>query len=634
MAVAGQPSDAAPSAPVEATAPAPVEATASPPVVATASAPVDAAGAEPATEARSPAEGEAPETPAGAEGAEVPGTAAPEGAAAAAPDAAKKKRRRRRRKRKPAEGATAGGPAGEAGAQTSAEGAEGAEGEEGDEDEESGDAEGAAGGEDDASEGAAGSQAGSQAGEAKPRKRRKPDRERAAFHLGEEVLCRVTDVTDEAIWADIAGKAIGLLDRSAHSGPAPEAGVQFVSKVQSASTRGGFVILAYEPVKPIEARQSIREALEKNVTVAGWVTGVIKGGVEVDVIGVRCFAPASHVELRHHSDLSSLVGHRFDFEVTHYAQKGRDVVLSRKKMLEQGAKAERDAELAKIAPDMVCRGVVRNVLHWGAFVALPDFGNIEGVVHMSEASHDRGARLTSLFKPGDEIQVKVLRIDDKGKLWFSHKATLADPWQAVRDKYRPGSRHKGKVARITDFGAFIQLEPGVDGLCHVADLAFVEVEHPSKVVKIDDEIEVVVAHVDPDNHKISLHAAPPADEATDKPVRVQSNQLVQVVVTQVREGGIGARIVGASGRNARAFIPAGQTGTPRGTDLRKLFPIGKRLEAKVIEADPRKGETKLSIKAVKEDAERTAYREYRSQVQREAKFGTFADLFKPKAERS
>jgi small subunit ribosomal protein S1 len=147
-------------------------------------------------------------------------------------------------------------------------------------------------------------------------------------------------------------------------------------------------------------------------------------------------------------------------------------------------------------------------------------------------------------------------------------------------------------------------------------------------VKVGDEIEVVVASCDSAAHKISLHPAPPAGEEAEPRQRVQQGKTLKVAVTQVTEGGLVVRVLGVTGRASRAFIPAGHTGTQRGTDLRKEFPIDTRLEAKVIEVDPRRGEAKLSIRALKEDAEKQAYQQYRAGVAREAKFGTFADLMK------
>jgi small subunit ribosomal protein S1 len=184
------------------------------------------------------------------------------------------------------------------------------------------------------------------------------------------------------------------------------------------------------------------------------------------------------------------------------------------------------------------------------------------------------------------------------------------------------------VARLQPFGAFIELEPGIDGLIHTGDLSLKLISHPSDVVKVGEELDVVVASCDSGSHKIGLHPAPPAGEENEPRQKLAPHKAVNVVVHQITEGGLVVRVLGMTGRQSRAFIPAGHTGTQRGTDLRKQFPIGTKLEAKVIEIDPRRGEAKLSIRALKEDAEKQAFQQYRAGVAREAKFGTFADLMK------
>jgi small subunit ribosomal protein S1 len=568
--------------------------------------------------------------------------AQPAAAAAASGDAPAKKRRRRRRKK---------GPHAE-GAQAHAEGAEHVEGEE-HEGEEHDDAEGddhgepapeghAEGEEHEDGEHAEGEEhegeEHAEGGEGGPKKRRPKkhapggphaDRERPAFSIGEEVFGKVSKVTDSAVWIDIAGKATGLFDRRELIDEEPPVeGDQFIATVASAGVRGGMLMLSRLPIILEETRKALEAAAASAETVMGFVTGAVKGGLEVDLGGLRAFAPASHVDLRHGADLNYLVGQRLDFTVTQYAKKGRDIVVSRKKMLEEDSKKIRTEALAKLEAGTVHKGIVRKVVAWGAFIALPDAGGIEGLVHMTEASHDRGARLGDIFKQGAEIEVKVLKIDEKGKLWLSRKAVVADPWDTVKDKYPVGSRHKGKVARLQPFGAFVELESGIDGLVHTADLSLKAINHPEEVVKVGEEIEVLVASCDPQNRKIGLHPAPPPGEEAVPRQRVAPHKIVKVEVAQITEGGLVVRVLGATGRAARGFIPAGHTGTPRGSDLRKEFPLGMQFDAKVLEIDPRRGEAKLSIRAVKEDAEKQAYQQYRAGVAREAKFGTFADLMK------
>lgn len=551
----------------------------------------------------------------------------PQAAAAAAAAAGDAKKRKRNKKRKGPPGQTGdAAPQGEADAEAASDAGD-----------EAGESEAEATEEAAGSEGQTDAQAqGKGPGQGKRRDKHRDNkhaaaqRERPAFSVGEEVFGKVCKVTDQSIWVDIAGKAIGLFNRDElpEEEGIPTDGDQFIATVASTGVRGGMLMLCRGTPKPLdELKQQLEAACKSEDVVFGFVTGTVKGGLEVDLGGLRAFAPASHVDLRHGADLSSLVGQRLDFLITQYAKKGRDIVVSRKKMLDEDARQARTSALSKVAAGSVHKGIVRKVVQWGVFVALPDAGGVEGLIHMTEASHDRSAKLSDLFRSGAEIDVKVLKIDDKGKLWLSHKATTADPWDAVKEKYSVGSRHKGKVARLQPFGAFIELEPGIDGLCHTADISFKAVEHPSEVVKVGDEIDVVVSSCDAGQHKIGLHPAITGGE--DEPrQRVQQYKSVKVAIMGTSEAGLAVRILGVTGRSARGFIPAGHTGTARGTDLRKEFPVGSKIDAKVLEIDPRRNEAKLSIRALKEDAEKQAYQAYRTGVAREAKFGTFADLMK------
>ncbi len=405
-----------------------------------------------------------------------------------------------------------------------------------------------------------------------------------------------------------------------------EVGADFIGVVHNDGARGGLVVLTHHPNRAERSKPLVEKAFNDKSTVEGLVTGVIKGGIEVDVDGLRAFAPGSHVELRLGADLSHLVAKRLPFLVTQYAKRGRDVVLSRRAMLEDEAKKTRAEALSRLKVGEEIEGVVRSVVPFGAFV---DVGGVEGLVPLQEMSHNRGDGPSDVFKAGEPTRVKVTKIDDKGKIWLSHKATIPDPWQQVAQKYAQGTRHTGKVARLQPFGAFIELEPGIDGLIHLADLSIKRIETPEEVVKVGDSIEVVVSHVDPTNHKIALHPAPSGEAANETPQRVQPHKPVKAKVVHIESGGLVVRILGVTGRNARGYIPAGGTGTPRGTELRKAFNIGQEVDAKVMELDPRRGEVKLSIKALSEEQERSAYQQYRQQLKAEARF-TFADLLAKK----
>ena len=403
-----------------------------------------------------------------------------------------------------------------------------------------------------------------------------------------------------------------------------ETGADFIAVVHNDGARGGLVVLTHHPNRGEKAKPVVEKAFQEKGTVLGLVTGVIKGGIEVDIDGLRAFAPGSHVDMRMGADLSHLVAERLPFFVTQYAKRGRDVVLSRKTMIEEEARKARTEALAKLKVGDEIDGIVRSVVPFGAFV---DIGGIEGLVPLQEMSHNRGDGPSDVFKAGEPTRVQVIKVDDRGKVWLSRKATIPDPWQQVAQKYAQGTRHTGQVVRLQPFGAFIELEPGVDGLVHTQDLSIKRIESPGDAVKVGDSIEVVVAGVDPSQHKIALHPAPQGDMAGEAPQRVAPHKPVKVRVVAIESGGLVVRILGVTGRNARGYITSAGTGTPRGTELRKAFHVGQDVDAKVIEIDPRRGEVKLSIKALSEEQERSAYQQYRQQLKAEARF-TLADLIK------
>jgi ribosomal protein S1 len=457
--------------------------------------------------------------------------------------------------------------------------------------------------------------------------------DRAPFRVGEEVYGKVTAVLEHAIMIDLSGKALAIFDRGemAADDLVPSISDRFVAHVHNDGARGGLVVLTRKPLREEETKPLVEKASQEGTLVHGLVVGVIKGGIEVDVDGLRAFAPASGMDLHPaNANFSNLVGQRLDFKVIQYDKNGRDVVVTRRPMLEAEAHERRKHALGLLSEGQVMDGIVRTVVDWGAFVAMPAAENLEGLVHITEASHDPRMRTVDLFRPGDKVQVKIIKIDDRGKIWLSRKALVEDPWSAARERYAPLTRHTGTVTRLEDFGAFVELEPGIEGLLHITDLSFDRIEHPKEKLAEGQSLEVVVAHIDPRNHKIALHPALTGDRANETQQRVNRNQTLKVEVVKIESSGLVVRVLGATGRSARGFIPAGQTGTPRGTELRKAFKLNSVIDAKVIEVDPKRGEPRLSIRELADDEERRATREYRQKLNAQSGFGTLGDLFRDK----
>ncbi len=481
-------------------------------------------------------------------------------------------------------------------------------------------------------------------GQAKKRKRRRRKKkkkpgeethasERSPFHVGEEVFGKVTGVLEQAIMIDLSGKALAIFDRGEMEADdlVPEVGDRFVGSVQNDGGRGGLVVLTRKPLREEESKPIVEQAAKDGTLVEGLVTGVIKGGVDVVINGLRAFAPASGVDLHpQNANLQQLVGERLEFKVTQYDKGGRDVVVTRRPMLEKEAHERRKKALEVLQEGSEMDGVVRTVVEWGAFVALPEAENLEGLVHVSEVSHDPREKISDILKAGTKLRVKILKIDEKGKIWLSRKALIEDPWASVVEKVKPGEVIEGTVTRVEPFGAFVKIGDGIEGLCHVSDLSFERIDDPKKIVSEGDTLQVVVHHVDSRSRRITLHPTLTGERANEARQKVGRNAKLKVEVLKADSPGLNVRILGCTGRQARGFIPAGQTGTQRGTDLRKHFPPGTQLDTKVIDFDPRRGEAKLSISRLAQDEERKAHKEYREKLKAEANFGTLGDLLKEK----
>jgi small subunit ribosomal protein S1 len=414
-----------------------------------------------------------------------------------------------------------------------------------------------------------------------------------------------------------------------------EEGAHFVAIVHNDGSRGGLIVLTRHPRRLHTAKAAAEKAAKEGTRVLGLVTGVIKGGVEVDVAGLRAFCPASHMSLRMGADLTGFVGQRLEFDVAQYSAKGHNVVLSRRAQLEAEATEHRAVALARIRPlvGQAVEGIVRSVVPFGAFV---DLGDVEGLVPLAEMSHNRSDGPADVFKVGEVVQVQVQKVDDKGKIWLSRKALVDDPWASVAEKYKAGTHHTGKVVRIQPFGVFVELEPGVDGLIRAIDLMFndrpislTRFEHPSEVVKVGDEFAVVVSHLEPGAHRISLHPALQGEAANEAPQRVQVYKSAKAVIHTIDLAMLHIRLLGVTGCNARGVVLGSGTGTERGTDLKKKFKVGEVVEGKIMEIEPRRCEVKLSLRALSDDQERNAFKVYRDQVKRDSKF-TFGDLLAKK----
>jgi small subunit ribosomal protein S1 len=266
--------------------------------------------------------------------------------------------------------------------------------------------------------------------------------------------------------------------------------------------REGHIVLSREKAEKMKIWDEVERAFAERKVVIGRVVERIKGGLAVD-IGVRAFLPGSQIDVRPVRNLDALKGQELRMRVIKVNKKRGNIVLSRKVLLEEENAEKKKSTLETLAEGKVLRGVVKNITDYGAFI---DLGGIDGLLHITDMSWGRVGHPSELFKVNDEIDVVVLKYDQATeRVSLGHKQLMADPWTTVMDRFPAGVRVSGKVVSLTDYGAFIELEPGVEGLIHVSEMSWSKrVKHPSKILNVGDAVEAQVLGVDPAARRISL----------------------------------------------------------------------------------------------------------------------------------
>ena len=337
--------------------------------------------------------------------------------------------------------------------------------------------------------------------------------------VGDMLKGTVVTIGKEAVFVDLGGKAEGQLERSQVSDPDGKLLVKIgdVIEARVASDAGGVLSLRTKLARGPEAKAELAQAMELGIPVDGLVTEVVKGGVSVDVAGVRGFCPASQMDTRFVDDLSVFVGQRLTFRVTRY--EARNLVLSRRALLEEQNEKLAVETRKNLVPGAVIRGKVVGFKPFGAFV---DLGGVEGMLHVSELGFSRVEKPEDVLALGQELDVTVLEVKpaekgDRGdRISLSIKSLADDPWRGATTSLHEGSRVKGKVTRLQPFGAFVEIAPGVEGLVHISELgAGRRINHPKEVIEIGQEIEATVLSIDHERRRLSLSLASSKDASPE-----------------------------------------------------------------------------------------------------------------------
>lgn len=331
---------------------------------------------------------------------------------------------------------------------------------------------------------------------------------------GQKIKASVISISKDMVYVDLDEKSEGVIELAEFKGADGTCAVKegdeieaYFLHVRDGAKRLTTLRHGYSTLDMAE----IRDAHQANLPVSGKVKAAVKGGFEVTVGGVRCFCPFSQIDLKRDKDSETYVGQTFPFKVVEFEEESQNVVLSRRVIFEEErqAQADRIKETLTVGTDLT--GTVRSLANFGAFI---DIGGMDGLIPMSEMAWDRTERAENILSPGQEVKVRVIGLDwEKGRLTLSLKALQSDPWETVAAAYRPGSRVKGPVVRLTTFGAFVNLAPGIDGLIHISNFGTGKrINHPKDVVEVGQVVEPYVTAVDPAKRKISLSLETPSEE--------------------------------------------------------------------------------------------------------------------------
>ena len=456
--------------------------------------------------------------------------------------------------------------------------------------------------------------------------------QQAALQEGEVVRGTVVGITERGVLIDFGYKSEGIVNPAEfmeNGEVTVKRGDEVDVLVKAMETSEGFPVLSRADAVRLRAWDDVEKAFNEGTPIKGRVMERIKGGLRVDVDGIAAFLPGSQVDTRPVRNLDSLRGKEIEAKVIKLNRKRSNVVLSRKAVLEERNADRKGATLGQIEEDIIVEGQIKNLTDYGAFV---DLGGVDGLLHVTDMSWGRLQNPGEMFKVGDTVQVKVLRFDrDRERVSLGYKQLLPDPWETIEERFPPATRINGKVASVTDYGAFVELEPGVEGLVHVSEMSWSKrVKHPSKLVGPGDAVEVEVLSIDQKNRRISLGMK----QVQENPWRTLAERYQ-----------VGDRVHGKV-RNLTDFgafieIEDGVDGLVHVSDISwsrrvkhpgEVLKKGQEVDAVVTGIDPENRRMSLSIK----DLEPNAWNDFvashkpgdivRGKIARFASFGAFVEL--------
>ena len=416
---------------------------------------------------------------------------------------------------------------------------------------------------------------------------------------GKLVTGKISQVNDQEVLVDVNYKSEGVIDRAEFKDTdSLELGSEIEVFVEKLEDEDGRLILSKQKADFVRVWDRIHAAFENNEVVRGTLTKRIKGGVVVDLFGIDAFLPGSQIDLRQIPDINALIGQEFDLKVIKVNKARRNIVVSRRVVLEEERNKQRGDVLETLEKNQVRKGIVKNITDFGAFI---DLGGVDGLLHITDMSYKRINHPSEMLQLGQEVEVMVLDFNDKKeRISLGMKQLKPHPWKDIAERYPEGAIVKGKVVSITDYGAFVELDSGVEGLIHVSEMSWTQhVKHPSKILTVGQEVEAVVLKVEEDAERISLGMKQLESDPWDS------------IETELPPG---ARVVGEI-RNIASFgafveIKEGVDGlihvsdmswTKKITHPNEMVKKGDKVECVVLAVDKEKRRISLSMKHLTED---------------------------------
>ena len=419
------------------------------------------------------------------------------------------------------------------------------------------------------------------------------------LEAGKVVTGKISQVNEQEVLVDVNFKSEGVISRNEFKDDeVPEVGSEIEVYIEKLEDDDGRLVLSKQKADFVRVWERIREAYENNEIVRGTLTKRIKGGVVVDLFGIDAFLPGSQIDLRQIPDINALIGQEFELKVIKVNKARRNIVVSRRVVLEEQRNSQRDKVLENLEKGQVRKGIVKNITDFGAFI---DLGGVDGLLHITDMSYKRINHPSEVVKLGDEVEVMVLDFNDKKeRISLGMKQLKPHPWKDVAARYPEGMVVKGKVVSITDYGAFVELEDGIEGLIHVSEMSWTQhVKHPSKILAVGQEVEAVVLKVEEEQERISLGLK----QLEEDPWEHIDEELPP-----------GARVVGEI-RNLASFgafveIKDGVDGLIHVSDMSwtkkinhpsEMVKKGDKVECVVLAVDKEKRRISLSMKHLTED---------------------------------